>query len=246
MLPNTAMRCTQICVYNFDRPRKLDAKANMKKGVPINRFHYEQMLARTGVTLIAGVDEAGRGPLAGPVLAAAVILPAAWYEAGPPEELKSLNDSKQLTEAKREAFYVSITSLPGIYYGIAQLDAPVIDSLNILRATHQAMQQALDQLKPAPAHILVDGTRVKTLTYPQTSIVKGDSLSYSIAAASILAKVTRDRLMLEYHTQYPEYGFAEHKGYGTAQHLAAIERHGPCPIHRRSFAPLRKPEPELF
>lgn len=216
------------------------------KRTPINRFHYEQTLAREGVTLIAGVDEAGRGPLAGPVLAAAVILPPEWYEAGPPEELRGLNDSKQLSEAKRELFYTLITSLPGIRYGIAQLDALVIDELNILRATHRAMQQALDQLKPAPAHILVDGLKVKTLTYPQTSIVKGDSLSYSIAAASILAKVTRDRLMLEYHAQYPEYGFAEHKGYGTAQHLAAIERHGPCPIHRRSFAPIRKPERELF
>lgn len=216
------------------------------KRTPINRFHYEQALARNGVTLIAGVDEAGRGPLAGPVLAAAVILPPEWYEAGPPEELRDLNDSKQLNEAKREVFYTLITSLPGIRYGIAQLDAPVIDELNILRATHRAMQQALDQLKPAPAHILVDGLKVKTLTYPQTSIVKGDSLSYSIAAASILAKVTRDRLMLKYHAQYPEYGFAEHKGYGTAQHLAAIERHGPCSIHRRSFAPIKKPEPELF
>jgi len=133
-----------------------------------------------------------------------------------------------------------------IEFGIAEADAAVIDEINILQATHRAMNDALAKLNPQPQHALVDGRPVKTMRVPQTAIVQGDARSYSIAAASVLAKVARDRLMLEFDRQWPKYGFAEHKGYGTAQHLAAIAAHGPCPIHRRSFAPLRPVQRELF
>jgi ribonuclease HII len=157
-----------------------------------------------------------------------------------------LNDSKQLTERKRDDYFEWLTRSSEVRFAIAESDAACIDEINILQATHRAMNLALAALTPAPQHALVDGTRVKTLRFPQTAIVKGDARSYSIAAASVLAKVTRDRLMEEHHARWPEYGFAGHKGYGTPQHLAAISTHGPCPIHRRSFAPIRQPEPELF
>ncbi len=212
----------------------------------INRFEFEQMLWQQGFTRVAGVDEAGRGPLAGPVVAAAAILPAHWAQSGLPAELDGLNDSKQLTESLREKYFAFITACAEIEFAIAAVDAATIDQINILQATHQAMNHALSGLKSLPPHALVDGRPVKTLRVPQTAIVKGDALSYSIAAASVLAKVTRDHLMLEYHTRFPEYGFAEHKGYGTARHLAAIEKYGACPIHRKTFAPLKPEEPELF
>jgi len=211
-----------------------------------DRFRFERELWRQGVTLVAGVDEAGRGPLAGPVVAAAVILPAAWGEGGLPPELAGLNDSKQLPEAKREAFFLALTTLPGVHFGIADCTAGVIDRINILQATHRAMNAALALLSPPPAHVLMDGPRVPTLHFPQTPIVKGDALSYSIAAASVLAKVTRDRRMVEYDRRWPEYGFASHKGYGTAAHLAALRQHGASPIHRWSFAPLKPDQRELF
>ncbi len=211
----------------------------------IDRFEFESALLRDGITPIAGVDEAGRGPLAGPVAAAAVIFPAEWIRHGLPAELKGLNDSKQLTEAQRERFFTVLTENRAIHHGIAIVEADVIDATNILQATHCAMNAALAQLSPVPAHVLVDGTRVKTLRFPQTPLVKGDSRSYSIAAASVLAKVTRDRLMQHYADEFPLYGFAKHKGYGTAAHLAAIARHGPCPIHRRSFAPFKSPQSQL-
>jgi ribonuclease HII len=157
-----------------------------------------------------------------------------------------LNDSKQLAEAQREAFFEVLIRRPDLHFGIALVEADEIDRINILRAAHRAMNAALAQLDPAPEHALVDGTRVKTMRFPQTPIVKGDARSYSIAAASVLAKVTRDRLMLDYEKQFPAYGFAAHKGYGTPQHLEALRRHGPCPIHRRSFAPLKPVQPELI
>ena len=211
-----------------------------------NRFAYERELRSRGVGAVAGVDEAGRGPLAGPVVAAAVVLPVSWLEEGLPAELAGLNDSKQLTEARREAFFAVLTSRPDVHFGIAPVEAVVIDRINILQATHRAMNEALGQLRPPPAHALVDGLPVPSLRFPQTAVVKGDALSYSLAAASVLAKVTRDRLLLADDRQWPEYGFAAHKGYGTAAHLAAIAKHGPCPIHRRSFAPLKPPERDLF
>jgi len=213
---------------------------------PIDRFEFERVLWTQGVTRVAGVDEAGRGPLAGPVVAAAAILPPQWAESGLPPELEGLNDSKQLTAAQREKFFTFLTACPEVQFAIAQVGAGQIDAINILRATHRAMNDALAQLQPAPEHALVDGRPVKTMLVPQTAIVQGDARSYSIAAASVLAKVTRDRLMLVFDRQWPKYGFAEHKGYGTEQHLAAILAHGPCPIHRRTFAPLRPVQRELF
>lgn len=195
---------------------------------------------------IAGVDEAGRGPLAGPVVVAAVILPVLWVREGPPAEFAELNDSKQLSPARREAFFALLTTTPGIERGIAVIEVEEIDRLNILRATHTGMVRALEQLFSPPDHVLVDGLPVSAITLPQTALVKGDSLSYSIAAASVLAKVTRDRLMVEYDRQWPQYGFAVHKGYPTPQHQRALEQHGPCPQHRRSFAPVRQAQLDLF
>tara|TARA_B100001971_G_C18229260_1_gene562802 strand:- start:807 stop:1484 length:678 start_codon:yes stop_codon:yes gene_type:complete len=221
-----------------------------KTGVPdfqeIDRFQFEREHYKRGLSRLAGVDEAGRGPLAGPVVAAAAILPEEWLEAGLPESLLALNDSKKLTEKVREELFGAIVVHPQIEFGVSIVDAGVIDEINILQATHRAMNDALSQLDPKPGHVLVDGNPVQTLALPQTAIVKGDSKSFSIAAASIIAKVTRDRLMCEYHERWPDYGFAGHKGYGTAAHLAAIEAHGPSPIHRLSFAPLRTAQPELF
>jgi ribonuclease HII len=211
-----------------------------------DRFEFERVLWRQNIARVAGVDEAGRGPLAGPVVAAAAILPSRWAETGLPAGLVGLNDSKQLTTAQREKFFSFLTACAEIEFAIAAVDAGVIDEINILQATHRAMNGALTQLQPLPPHALVDGRPVKTLRVPQTAIVKGDARSYSIAAASVLAKVTRDRLMREYHAQFPEYGFAEHKGYGTAQHMAAIEKHGACPIHRKSFAPMKPEKSERF
>ena len=211
-----------------------------------DRLSFEQALWQQGVVHVAGVDEAGRGPLAGPVTAAAVIFPNRWHASGLDERLRDLNDSKQLTEQQRENFFSILTSHAEICFAICSVDAETIDCINILQATHHAMNEALAKLNPPPQHALVDGRPVKTMRVPQTALVKGDARSYSIAAASVLAKVTRDRMMLEFDRQFPEYGFAGHKGYGTARHLAAIAAHGPCPIHRRSFAPLKQEEPNLF
>jgi ribonuclease HII len=206
----------------------------------IDRFEFERVLWSRSVARVAGVDEAGRGPLAGPVVAAAAILPPHWAQTGLPAELAGLNDSKQLTGAQREKYFAFLTRCAEVEFAIAAVDAGVIDEINILQATHRAMNGALAKLNPLPPHALVDGRPVKALRVPQTAIVKGDARSYSIAAASVLAKVTRDRRMREYAVQFPEYGFDGHKGYGTAQHLAAIARHGACPIHRKTFAPLKK------
>jgi len=203
-------------------------------------------LVQRGLLRVAGVDEAGRGPLAGPVVAAAVVFPVAWITNGLPEVLRGVDDSKSLSAVKRENLFAILTTRLEISFGIAQADASLIDEINILQATHHAMNLALAQLRPAPEHVLVDGLRVKPLAFPQTAIVKGDALSFSIGAASILAKVTRDRLMAEFDRQYPGYGFAGHKGYGTAEHLAAIKARGACPIHRQSFAPIRQDQAELF
>jgi len=209
-------------------------------------LEFERALWLRGLARVAGVDEVGRGPLAGPVVAAAVVLPPAWDRAGLPSALEGLNDSKQVPPARRAQFHSFLVQCPEIQFAIALEEAEAIDRLNILNATHRAMGRALAQLTPPPDHVLVDGLTVRGLAFPQTAIVKGDARSYSIAAASILAKVTRDQLMLEYDRQWPVYGFAGHKGYGTAQHLEALARHGPCPIHRRSFAPLKGGQPELF
>ena len=210
------------------------------------RFRYECALADQGVALIAGVDEAGRGPLAGPVFAAAVIFPLEWICGEMPKPLRPINDSKQLTAEEREILFAEITSRPHIRFGIAQVDVEMIDQINILQATHRAMNAALAQLQPPPQHVLVDGLRVASMQLPHTALVGGDGLSYSIGAASILAKVSRDRVMIELDQHYPAYGFAEHKGYATPEHLAAIKAHGACPIHRQTFSPFRPLQAEMF
>jgi ribonuclease HII len=211
-----------------------------------DQFQFEAALWDSGLVRVAGVDEAGRGPLAGPVVAAAVVLPRAWHASGLPVALRGLNDSKQLTEKQREEFFAVLTGGAGIQCAVAAVDAATIDRINILQATHRAMNEALAQLTPAPEHALVDGRPVKSLRFPQTALVKGDARSYSIAAASVLAKVTRDRMAADWDREWPGYGFAVHKGYGTPQHLEALRKHGPCPIHRRSFAPLKATQPQLI
>lgn len=203
-------------------------------------LHFEQAAHEAGYAAVCGIDEAGRGPLAGPVVAAAVILPAGY-------ELAGLTDSKQLTAKKREKLFEQLMGDAAVQKSIASASAAEIDELNILRATHLAMARAAQSL-PTPAEFaLIDGLPVPNFPLPSQSIVKGDSRSLSIAAASILAKVTRDRLMAELDARYPAYGFAKHAGYGTAAHLAALRAHGPCPEHRRSFAPVAQllPQPEL-
>ena len=218
----------------------------MPRRPAVDRFLHERSCFASGIERIAGVDEAGRGPLAGPVVAAAVILPRAWVLEGIPDAFADLNDSKQLTEAQRDRFFAGLTGDPAVRFAIASVEPSVIDEINILQATHRAMNQALADLGDDVDHALVDGRPVRSLRWPQTALVKGDSLSYSIAAASVLAKVTRDRVMREADAKWPGYGFAGHKGYPTPEHLEAVARLGPCPIHRLSFAPLRRPEPELF
>ncbi|MDP6779766.1 MAG: ribonuclease HII [Candidatus Latescibacteria bacterium] len=188
----------------------------------------EKRLHARGAKLIAGVDEAGRGPLAGPVVAAAVVLPE-----GP--DLPGVNDSKALSSDRREALFESIQERAEAC-AVGQASVEEIDQLNILQATLLAMRRALQRLGLRPDRVLVDGTHLPESPYAELAVVDGDATSLSIAAASILAKVTRDRQMIEYDAQYPEYGFARHKGYGSSEHIAALREHGPCPIHRRSFA----------
>ncbi len=191
-------------------------------------WSFEQRAWDEGFTHVCGVDEAGRGPLAGPVCAAAVILP-------PNAEIDGLNDSKKLTAKRREALYDVILS-QAVAYGIAMVDEKTIDEINILQATFLAMRQAVEQLSVTPELALVDGNREPDFgSIPVKTIIKGDSLSANIAAASILAKVTRDRFMMEQDQIYPQYGFAVHKGYGTQAHYAALRTYGACPIHRKSF-----------
>ena len=194
-------------------------------------WHYEREALEQGHALVCGCDEAGAGPLAGPVNAAAVILPLGV-------EIEGLDDSKKLTEKKREALFPVIQE-KALAWAVARVEAAEIDETDILSARMKAMQLAMDQLSLRPDFALIDGNRDHgrsfALTTPHRCIVKGDSLSASIAAASILAKVSRDRFMVEQDRLYPAYGFARHKGYGTAQHRAAIARLGPCPIHRRTF-----------
>ncbi len=177
--------------------------------------------------LICGIDEAGRGPLAGPVAAAAVILPASF-------ELPYLNDSKKVTPKRRDVLFDEIKK-QAVAYAVCLASPERIDEINILQATLEAMRNAVSELSAAPEFIAADAVTIPGIAIPQKAVVKGDAKCASIAAASILAKVTRDRLMEEYDRIYPEYGFASHKGYGTAEHIRALKQYGPCPIHRRSF-----------
>jgi ribonuclease HII len=192
------------------------------------------------------VDEAGRGPLAGPVVAGAVIFPQSWIENGVPYKLRGLNDSKQVMPEDRERFYAFLTTHAEVQFGVSVVSVERIDTINILRASLEAMNEALAHLTPGPEHTLVDGPYVSTLKHPQTPLIDGDARSYSIAAASVIAKVTRDRIMVQYDRQFPGYGFAEHKGYMTPRHMVALGQMGPCVLHRRSFAPVRANDPELF
>ena len=176
---------------------------------------------------ICGIDEAGRGPLAGPVVAAAAVLPKDC-------QIFYLNDSKKLSEKKSDLLFDEIKE-KAVAYGIGIVSPQVIDEINILQATYEAMRQAISQLNVIPEILLNDAVTIPGVDIMQVPIVKGDAKSVSIAAASILAKVTRDRMMMEYDQIYPEYGFAKHKGYGTAAHIAALKEYGPCPIHRRTF-----------
>jgi ribonuclease HII len=195
-------------------------------------LRFEKLLWSKGVSLVAGVDEAGRGPLAGPVVAAVAVLPAKFSMAG-------LNDSKQLAEDFREELFEALTANGAlICYGIGIAEPAEIDRFNILRATFLAMQRAIADLPMQPEHLLIDGLPVPVFQQPQTAIVGGDGKSKSIAAASVIAKVTRDRMMRKWHSEFPQYSFDRNKGYGTREHLESLQIHGPCPIHRRSFAPV--------
>lgn len=187
----------------------------------------EHSLHEKGLKLIAGVDEAGRGPLAGPVFAAAVIMSEDKY-------IPDIKDSKKLSEKKREKVFDYIIENAD-YYAIASVDEQEIDEINILNATHKAMNAAVDSLGVKPDYVLIDGNSIKNMDLPHQTVVKGDAKVACIAAASILAKVSRDRYIRELSYKYPEYGFDKHKGYGTAAHIDALKRLGPCPIHRKSF-----------
>jgi len=193
-------------------------------------LRHERKLWRSGVEVVAGVDEAGVGPMAGPVIAAAVIF-------APETFIKGVHDSKQLAPERREELYGLITAR-AIAWGIGVAEALEIDRLNIYWATREASLRALAALGCTPGHVLVDGRGIADLAHPQTPIVGGDRKSFCIAAASILAKVTRDRMMCEYDARFPGYGFSQHKGYCTPEHLTALRALGPSPIHRRSFAPV--------
>ena len=196
-----------------------------------NLYQFEQLMQRQGYRCIAGIDEAGRGPLAGPVIAAAVIL-------HPDQPIEGVNDSKKLTEQRREQLFEQIMH-KAMAVGIGQADAETIDRINILQATRQAMLEAVSTLTTTPDYLLIDGITTIASSLPQRTIKQGDSRSASIAAASIIAKVTRDRLMQSYDQRYPLYGFARHKGYGSALHLSALQKYGPCPIHRMTFARVK-------
>lgn len=188
----------------------------------------ENELRKKGFNYICGIDEAGRGPLAGPVVVASVIMP-------PDSMIEGVNDSKKISEKKREKLYDQILE-EAISYGVAIIGQDEIDEINILNATKKGLTVSLQELSQRPDLILVDALNgIDTMGIPYDSIIKGDAKCYSIAAASIVAKVTRDRIMREWDSVYPEYGFEKHKGYGTAAHIAAIREHGLCPIHRRSF-----------
>ena len=193
---------------------------------------YERLAYQEGAEYVAGLDEAGRGCLAGPVVAAAVILPREWT-------LAEINDSKQLSPSQRDKLFPLIQQ-QALSLGVGIIPETTIDKVNILQATYLAMEQAIDALDITPQYLLLDAVTLQKVPIRQRGIKKGDSLSISIAAASIIAKVTRDRLMLDYDKQYPQYGFAGHKGYGTKEHREAIATHGPCPIHRKTFRGVKE------
>ncbi len=197
-------------------------------------FRYEKKLRGAGVSRIAGIDEAGRGALAGPVVAAAAILPEKFRH-------RRLNDSKQLAAEVRQEIYCELVMDPQVRWAVGIVDSVEIDRINILRASHRAMRLAIDALLESPEHVLIDGLPVIPFPIPQTAVIDGDCISLSIAAASVIAKVTRDGIMRDFCAQFPQYCFSQHKGYGTELHLLKLHEFGPCPIHRRSFEPVAQP-----
>jgi ribonuclease HII len=209
----------------FSQEISSEEKARLK-----DLMSFERQARKQGYKTIAGVDEAGRGPLAGPVVAAACIIPEGLVFSG-------INDSKKLSPAQRESLFSALTSHPKVIYGVGIVCAETIDQINIYQATIQAMCHAIAALSQQPDYLLVDGMALPHSILSE-KIIKGDAKSQSIAAASILAKVTRDRMAEEWEIKWPHYGFGKHKGYGTPQHLAALAAHGPCPLHRHSFAPI--------
>ncbi len=204
------------------------------KGKNPDLFFFEQRAHSNGYFRIAGIDEVGRGPLAGPVVASAVVLPDTRCKL-------PLADSKTLTPQVREELDAELRNVPGVQIGVGVVEPDEIDRINILRASHKAMQIALRQLRPEPDFALVDGLKIPEFPLPADFLVKGDSRSASIAAASIIAKVYRDRIMMQYDAQFPGYGFAQHKGYATRMHLDALQQYGSCAIHRQSFKPVTNP-----
>ena len=209
----------------LERERRQAERLEAEKARMFQMFAYER--EHPEAAFICGIDEAGRGPLAGPVVAGAVILPKDC-------DLLYLNDSKKLSEKKREELFIQIRE-KALSVGVGFASPERIDEINILNATYEAMREAISQLSPQPELCLNDAVTIPGVSIPQIPIVKGDAKSASIAAASIIAKVTRDHYMLEMDERYPEYGFAKHKAYGTAAHIEALKKYGPCPIHRRSF-----------
>lgn len=201
-------------------------KARLEKLV-----QFETAARQKGYNVIAGIDEAGRGPLAGPVVAAACVIPDGCF-------IENVNDSKQLSSSVRRQVFDYLKNCPGIIYGVGIVGPEIIDRINILQATIQAMLIAVSQLSCIPDILLVDGLHLEHPSIPCQKIIKGDTLSQSIAAASVIAKETRDELMTGFDALWPLYGFKNHKGYGTKQHMLALSQHGPCPLHRRSFEPL--------
>ncbi len=197
-----------------------------------NLYQYEEALEDSGVKYIAGVDEVGRGPLAGPVVVAAVIMPINL-------RIKGIDDSKKLSEKKRNELYKIILK-EAVAVNISFIDEKTVDEINIYEATKKGMLEAIEGLSVKPEHVLIDAMPLHELKIPHTSIIHGDALSASIGAASIVAKVTRDEFMNKMDIKYPHYGFAKHKGYCTKEHLEMLEKYGPCEIHRRSFAPVSK------
>lgn len=204
---------------------KLSQEEELKRQAEMRIYENEKHLE--GYRLVGGIDEAGRGPLAGPVFAACVILPDNCV-------INGINDSKKLSEKKRELLFDEIIE-KAVAYSIASVDEKTIDEINILNATHLAMNKAVEEINPKPDYVLIDGNSIKNMTTPYETIVKGDSKSISIAAASILAKVARDRYITEISKNYPEYGFDKHKGYGTKAHTEALKKYGACEIHRKTF-----------
>lgn len=198
----------------------------------VNLYQYEEQLEDLGIKYIAGVDEVGRGPLAGPVVVAAVILPLNL-------RIKGINDSKKLSLKKRNELYKIILN-EALAVNVSFIDERVIDEINIYEATKKGMLEAISGLKIKPEHVLIDAMPIRELAIAHTSIIHGDALSASIGAASIIAKVTRDEYMDKMDIKYPNYGFKHHKGYCTKEHLEALEKYGPCEIHRKSFAPVKK------